>query len=180
MVFWSLSCYKELKLTTNPFTGRTLHGLLIQMQNIGLRSSGMRRKQNFLIVFEFISDTAVLTFTFRFLSSPLFSLFLPHFFSLAGHLVGFILVGRVLGKLLGGQWKKIFMEIYRSILLGFLPFPPVSLTELCSFWNGLKDLFTLHKLMAKLALTIKTDDVMRGRKDVNPQGRLRVVQGQMG
>ena len=67
VVFWSLSCYNELKLTTNRFTGRTLHGLLIQMQNISLRSSGMRRKQNFEI-------------TFRFLSFPLFSLFLPHFF----------------------------------------------------------------------------------------------------
>ena len=112
LVEW-FSCYKELKLTTNPFTGHTLHGLLIheglhwtaneyaenepqkgrnsclwlqtryvlssfgvllmscrvkfhvvrsalqysacriicllliQMQNISLRSSGMRRKQNF-------------------------------------------------------------------------------------------------------------------------------------
>ena len=73
VVFWSLSCYKELKLTTNPFTGHTLRGLLIQMQNISLRSSGMRRKQNFDIVFGFKSDTAALTFTFRFLSSPLFS-----------------------------------------------------------------------------------------------------------
>ena len=63
MVFWSLSFYKELKLTTNRFTGRTLGGLLIQMQNISLRSSGM------LI-----------------------------FFSLAGHLVGLILVGRVFRK----------------------------------------------------------------------------------
>ena len=36
-----------LKLTTKPFTGRTLRGVLIQMQNISLRSSGMRRKQNF-------------------------------------------------------------------------------------------------------------------------------------
>ena len=44
------------------------------------------------------SDTAVLTFTFHFLSSPLFSLFLPHFFSLAGHFVGFVLVGRVFRK----------------------------------------------------------------------------------
>ena len=82
MVFWSLSCYKELKLATNRFTVRTLHGLLIQMQNISLRSSGMRRKQNFEIVFGFKSDTAVLTFTFRFLSSLLFLLFLPHFFFL--------------------------------------------------------------------------------------------------
>ena len=63
------------------------------MQNISLRSSGMRRKQNFEK-----SDTAVLTFTFRFLSFLLFSLFLPHFFSLAGHLVGFNLVGRVFRK----------------------------------------------------------------------------------
>ena len=47
----------------------------------------MRRKQNFE------------TFTFRFLSFLLFSLFLPYiFFSLAGHLVGFILVGRVFRK----------------------------------------------------------------------------------
>ena len=68
------------------------------MQNISLRSSGMRRKQNFEIVFGFKSDTAVLTFTFRFLSSLLFSFFSPHFFSLAEHLVGFILVGRVFRK----------------------------------------------------------------------------------
>ena len=59
--FWSLSsgflvtsCFQELKLTKNPSTGCTVHGLLIQMQNIYLRSSGMH---------------------------PLFfSLFLPHFF----------------------------------------------------------------------------------------------------
>ena len=49
-------------------------------------------------IFGFKTDTTVVTFTFRFLSSPLFSLFLPHFFSLAGHLVGFILVGIVFKK----------------------------------------------------------------------------------
>ena len=37
-------------------------------------------------------------FTFRFLSSPLFSLFLPHFLCLAGRLVGFILVEKVFRK----------------------------------------------------------------------------------
>ena len=52
----------------------------------------------------------------------------------------------------GGQWNKIFMEIYRSILHGFLPFSLVSLTELWSFWYGLKDLFTLHKLADKVGL----------------------------
>ena len=46
----------------------------------------------------------------------------------------------------GGQWNKIFMEIFRSMLHGFLPFSLVSLTELCSFCYALKDLFTLHKL----------------------------------
>ena len=50
-----------------------------QMQNIRLRSLGLHRKQNFEVVLMFKSDTAVLTFTFHFLSSPLFSLFLPHF-----------------------------------------------------------------------------------------------------
>ena len=52
----------------------------------------------------------------------------------------------------GGEWKKIFMETIRSMLNGFCPFSPVSLTELCSFWYGLKDLFTLHKLADKVAL----------------------------
>ena len=85
--FLSLSCFKELKFTIKLFTGRKLHGLLIQMQNISLRSLGMCRKQSVKIVFGFKSDecTAVLTFTFLFLSSPLFLLFLPHFFPFAEH-----------------------------------------------------------------------------------------------
>ena len=52
----------------------------------------------------------------------------------------------------GGQWNKIFMEIFRSMSRGFLLLSPVSLTELCSFWYGLKDLFTLHKLAKKVVL----------------------------
>ena len=51
-----------------------------------------------------------------------------------------------------GQWNKIFMEIFRSMLHGFLPFFPVSLTELCSFWFALKDPFALHKLADKVDL----------------------------
>ena len=34
----------------------------------------------------------------------------------------------------GGQWNKIFMEIFRSMSRGFLLLFAVSLTELCSFW----------------------------------------------
>ena len=52
----------------------------------------------------------------------------------------------------GAQWNKIFMEIFRSMSRGFLLLSPVSLTELCSFWYGLKDFFTLHKLAKKVVL----------------------------
>ena len=52
----------------------------------------------------------------------------------------------------GEQWNKIFMEIFRSMSGDFLLLSPVSLTELCSFWYGLKDLFTLHKLSKKVVL----------------------------
>ena len=52
----------------------------------------------------------------------------------------------------GGQWNKIFIEIFRSMLHGFLSLSLVSLTELCSFWYGLKDVFTLHKLAEKVVL----------------------------
>ena len=52
----------------------------------------------------------------------------------------------------GGQWNKIFMKIFRSMSRGFLLLSPVSLTEFCSFWYGLKDLFTLHKLAKKVVL----------------------------
>ena len=56
------------------------------------------------------------------------------------------------GKPVGGQWNKIFMKIYSQSCMVFLPFSPVSLTELYSFWYGLKDLFTLHKLADKVGL----------------------------
>ena len=52
----------------------------------------------------------------------------------------------------GEQCNKIFMEIFRSMSRGFLLLSPVSLTESCSFWYGLKDLFTLHKLAKKVVL----------------------------
>ena len=64
------------------------------------------------------------------------------------------------------------MEIFRSLSCGFLLLSPVSLTELCSFWYGLKDLFTLHKFAEKV--------VTSGRKDVDPHRRLRAAQGRMG
>ena len=52
----------------------------------------------------------------------------------------------------GEQWNKIFMEIFRLMSHGFLFLSPVSLTDLCSFCYGLKDLFTVHKLEDKVVL----------------------------
>ena len=66
-VFWSLSCYKELnKLTTKPFTGRTLRGLLIQMQ-IKLPCKVRACQESKILGLKI--DTAILNFTFPFLSS---------------------------------------------------------------------------------------------------------------
>ena len=80
----------------------------------------------------------------------------------------------------GGYWNKIFMEIFRSMLHGFLPFSPFFLTKLCSFWYCLKDRFTLHKLAAKVSLTIKNDDVTSDRRSVDPHGRLRAARERTG
>ena len=125
--------------------------------------------------------------------------FSPPLFFRFSYLIFFLFLGiqqasfwqeRFLGKLLGsqdqmkgkvgGQWNKIFMEIFRSMLHVFLPvffvvlflfLFLVSLTELCSFWYGLKDLCA--SLRTKLSLAIKTNDVTSGGKDVVPYGRLR-------
>ena len=48
---------------------RTSQSLLFQMQCISFQHLIMLRKQNFKLVFRFKSETAVLTFIFRFLSS---------------------------------------------------------------------------------------------------------------
>ena len=39
-----------------------------------------------------------------------------------------------------------------QVNLAWFFFSPVSLTELCPFWYGLNDLFTLHKLAEKVGL----------------------------
>ena len=53
-----------------------------------------------------------------------------------------------------GRWvvEQDFHGNFQVHVTWFLPFSLVSLTELCSFWYGLKDLFTLHKLADKVVL----------------------------
>ena len=56
-----------------------------------------------------------------------------------------------------------------------------SLTEMCSFWHYLKDLFPLHKYkMVNLYLTIKTEDITKGTAIMDPHCQLWMVQEQMG
>ena len=53
-----------------------------------------------------------------------------------------------------GRWamKQDFHGDFQVNVTWFLLLSPVSLTELCSFWYGLKDLFTLPKLAKKVVL----------------------------
>ena len=53
-----------------------------------------------------------------------------------------------------GRWlvKQDFYGHFRVSLKVTWCFSPASMTESCSFWYGLKDLFTLHKLADKIVL----------------------------
>ena len=53
-----------------------------------------------------------------------------------------------------GRWamEQDFHGDFQVMLHVFLPLSLVSLTELCSFWYGLKDLFTLHTLADEVVL----------------------------
>ena len=67
------------------------------------------------------------------------------------------------------------MDIFRSVLHGFLPFSLVSLTELCSFWYGVISSLCTN-WQTELSLTGKMDDVKSGRKHVDQHGRLQAAQ----
>ena len=103
------------------------------MQNITLQLKVLACAEGkFRDSFVFKNDTAVLTSTLSFLSFPLLSLFLPHFFSLAGHLVGFISVGKLFGKAFRiselderkDRWvvEQDFQANFRGNVTWFLPF----------------------------------------------------------
>ena len=53
-----------------------------------------------------------------------------------------------------GRWvmEQDFHGDFQVHVTWFLLLSPVSLTELCSFWYGLKDFVTLHKLVDKVVL----------------------------
>ena len=136
----------------------------------------MRRKQN-------TQTQQSWLFLFSFSPPLLFRFSCLIFFSLAGHLVGFILVGRVFRKafrILGlgerkGRWavEQDFHGNFQVNVTWFFAFFSGVLDWIVLIRCRLKDLFTLHKLAEKLSLTIKTDDVISGRKYVDTHARLR-------
>ena len=86
-------------------------------------------------------------------------------------------MGNVFGKAFRILVEQDVRGNFRSMLHGFLPFlsgfldrimPILVWFETCASWQ------------AKLSLTVKTGDVTSGRRDMDPQGRLRATQGQMG
>lgn len=74
-------------------------------------------------------------------------------------------MGNVFGKasrILGlgekeGRWvvEQDFNGNFQVDVTCFLPISPTPMTELCSFWNGLKDVFTLHKSADRVS--VKTE-----------------------
>ena len=146
-----------LKRTTELLAGcQYFRGLLTQIKNISLQSSGKRRKQNF-------STQQSQLFLFAFFPLLFFCFSCLTFFFRAGHLVGFILVGKVFGKafrILGvdqkkGRWlmNQDFYGHFRVNLnvTWFFAFF-FGLHDWIKLLYGLKDLFTLHKLADKIVL----------------------------
>ena len=77
-----------------------------------------------------------------------------------------------------GSETRFSWKFSGQIYMVFCRFSLVSLTELWSFWYGLKDLFTLHKSADKVIFNYQTDDVTSGRKDVDPHKRSRRLRGE--
>ena len=143
-VFGSLSSYyKELKLTTKLFAGRTVCGLLIQMQNIHLWSSGMHRKQNFEFLGLKVTQQSWLLLFASYLLPSFFAFLASFFFLLLGIiLIGFILVRRVFRKafrILGLGERKGRWVVERDFRGNFR----VNVTWFFAFYSGVLDWIVL-------------------------------------
>ena len=118
--FWS----KKRKFTAKPIDGNAHSPNFVArgrhdgrdpfVQRICWRILGMRRKQNFEIVFGFKRNTAVLTFSFRFLSTALPSISLSFFFSFPGLCVG--------GKSFWNTFPEPEFDQYNFFRLPFMKF----------------------------------------------------------
>ena len=152
-VFGSLSSYyKELKLTTKLFAGRTLCGLLIQMQNISLRISGMHRKQNFEFLGLKVTQQSWLLLFASYLLPSFFAFLASFFFLLLGIiLIGFILVRRVFRKafrILGLGERKGRRVVERDFHGNFR----VNVTWFFAFYSGVLDWIVLFMVWFERSL----------------------------
>ena len=162
-VFWSLFSYKELKRTTKPFSGHALCCFLIGDEKI-LACKVWRCEESKILRYLLGLKVTQESWLFHFALSPaLFFYFscLIFFFYWAFSWLHFSGKG-FFGKAFTIRWRKgtcrWVLEQDCSWFLGqcynheFLIFSLVSLTEPCSFWYGLKDLFILHRLVDNVVL----------------------------
>ena len=109
---------------------------------------GLAQKAKF---FGFKSDTAVLTFTFHFLSSLFFRVSCLILFSFAGHLIGFILVGKVFRKgfrILGFDERKGRWVVEQDFHGNF----PVNVTWFFAFFSSVFDWILLILVWFEISL----------------------------
>ena len=76
--------------------------------------------------------------------------------------------------------RRSFLFFLLSLSFVFLPFSSSFLTESRLFWYHLKYIFTSASLWTKCILTAIIEGVAGGRRDLDPCGWLRAVQGLMG
>ena len=129
--FRSLSCQKENHLQVVHFAAFWSRCKILACD---FRAGAESKK----IVLGFKSDPAVLTY-FLLSLLPSSFVFLASFFVVCWAC-----------SILGLDKRKSRWVVKQDF--GFLPFSPGSFTESCSFWYGLKDLFTLRKLPDKAIL----------------------------
>ena len=96
---------------------------------------------------------------------------------------------RRLIKLLLLLWKEaqvgsgirfLIQEFLPVNFTTLLPFSLPSLTDSCSFWYGWRNISPCTSKMTKLSLTVQTDDVTSGTRDVDQRGVLRGGSGTNG
>ena len=137
-VFWSLLCYKELKLTQS-------HLEVIPFAAIWARCKILACEVRACAKNKFLGLRVTSSLDFYFLLSllPSFFTFLTSFFfSCAGHWVGFILVGKVLRKafkILGWGERKGRWIVKQDFHGSF----PVNVTWFSAFFSGVLDWIVL-------------------------------------
>ena len=70
----------------------------------------------------------------------------------------------------GSAIRFIIQEFLPVNFTRLLPFSLTSLTDSCSLWYGWRNISPCTSKMTKLSLTVQTDDVPSGTRDVDQHG----------